>query len=202
MPNSLAIDYNRIKTMKKLTSYIGAISLATLLTCSTALAQAANGDQNTAGTTPKAQAEVGKGQPASNPQRNDAQTPSQTQTAKDTQKDAQASRDTSTAQTTTRDVTRGTGNSNPGRVSETQPRGMSDKWAEGKDTANNTRDSAHNSNPGRIPVARDTKSSLLKNTASSTVTRSDNVARSSDKTTAPNPSRPAEGSVSASPNSP
>ena len=187
--------------MKKLTSYIGAISLATLLTCSTALAQSATGDQKTAPKpteTPKAQAEAGKGQPASNPQRNNMQKPTQTQTAKD----KEASRDTSTAQTATRDVTRGAGNSNPGRVSETQPKGMSDKWAQGNDTATQTRDSAHNSNAGRLPVARDTKSSLLKNTASSTTTRSDNVARSSDKTTAPNPNRSEQGSVSTSPNSP
>ena len=197
MPNDLAIDYNRIKTMKKLTSYIGAISLATLLTCSPALAQATSTDQSTPQEN-KAQAEAGKGQPASNPQRNDMQKPPQTQTAKD----KEASRDTSTAQATTRDVTRGTGNSNPGRVSETQPKGMSDKWAQGNDSATPTRDSAHNSNPGRIPVARDTKSSLLKNTASSTVTRSDNVARSSDKTTAPNPNHSEQGSVSTTPNSP
>lgn len=187
--------------MKKITSYMGVLSLATLLTCSTAFAQAATGNQSTPGTpeTAKAQAETGKGQPASNPQSANAQTPAKEQTARNDQ----SNRKMNTAQAaTTKDVTRGTGNSNPGRLSETQPRGMSDRWAQGNDTATPTRDSAHNSNPGRIPVARDTNSALLKHTASSSVTRSDNVARSSNRTTVPEPTHTVQGSVSTTPNSP
>ena len=194
--------------MKKLTSYMGVISLATLLTCSSALAQAAATDQNTAQEN-KAQAQAAKGQPASTPQASNPPATPQGQPAKD----EQARKEATTEQTTTRDITKGTGNSNPGRVSEKQPRGMSDNWAEGTDTRNRTRDVAGvpNSNPGRIPVARDTNSALLKNQTSSTRTPSDSVARSSDRTTAPNanPGRAVQGRVqgtsadtSTSPNSP